>query len=137
MARIFAMARRQRLLIASACMALMLAQVSGVHFHLCIDALSTAGTVPSAVHIEDGGHHDQGVVHEGDDLELSALADALTQPINAALPSFLLLLFTLLPAPAHYRFLRRARTARPFRPPDPQRLRPPLRGPPDTLSFAR
>jgi hypothetical protein len=134
---IFATAHRQRRLVVSVCLALMFAQVSGVHFHLCLEALAWQPAPVAALHLEDGGHHEPGSVHGSNDLELKALADALAQPFGTALPMFLLLAFTLLPASVACRFLRRARATGPFRPPDPPRLRPPLRGPPTTLSLAR
>lgn len=136
MIRAIATFRQRRQLAVSVCLALMVAQVSGVHFHLCFDTLAVETTRVTALHLEDAGQHEPGSVHDDDDLELDALDDALAQPMVAAMPMFLLLAFTLLPAPRACHFLRRRRAAGTFRPPDPKRLRPPLRGPPDTLSVA-
>lgn len=127
------MLRNHRLrvcLLALLCIAVLVGRVGGAHVHLCLDG----NEPPSDLHVFDLGqhhdaadsrepHHDVDVALVGDLIAKSKLQWQLPVALLAALVLLLELLHRSRQLPARQR-------ARPFLPPPPLFLRPPLCGPP-------
>ena len=124
-------ALRSRLLVALACVAVIVVRVGGLHVHMCFDGSEP----PLSFHVEDSGIHHLDEAAAGnahDDREMAPASDlAVKKPYGdfdlsmlAAFCALLLFFITrpreLLPFFPRSDRIRSART----------RLRPPLRGPP-------
>lgn len=121
--------RVQACLLALLCVAVLAGRVGGAHLHLCLDG----NEPPSDLHLfELGQHHDEGEPGQAHhDVDVVLVGDLIAKSkVQWQLPLALLatlVLFGLLRIP---RGLRVPWVSRPFLPPPPLFLRPPLCGPP-------
>lgn len=121
--------RLQVFLLALLCVAMLAGHAAGAHVHLCLDA----DEPPSGLHLFDlGQHHDEpGADRPHSDVDVEVTGDLIAKgKIQWQLPLALLSAAVILGLLRQPRRLLRSWVSRPFLPPPPWFLRPPLCGPP-------
>ena len=120
------------ILLTLACVAVLAGRIGGAHLHLCFDGSEP----PASLHFNESGHPDDHHLDSAhDDLDISAIGEAIAKAgkVSLDLPALLFFAFLLcLLAPSQGRLLLHRS---PPRVATPAFLRPPLRGPPGLNGF--